>query len=121
MTTFDALRLGLLTLSITLLTATPAIAEGESGGGAASLVPLILIMVIFYFLLIRPQQKKLKEHKSMVETLSKGDAIITSGGIYGSIHAVKEDHLMIDIADNVRIKVKRDTISEVANKDSDSN
>ena len=85
--------------------------EEMAGGGLASLVPLVLIMVIFYFLLIRPQQKKLKEHKTMVSELKKGDKVITGGGIYGTIAEVKEGFIKLDIADGVRIKVRSDTIS----------
>ncbi|MDQ6996912.1 MAG: preprotein translocase subunit YajC [Mariprofundus sp.] len=94
---------------------TPAYAEAAPsdgvGGGFASLIPLVLIMVIFYFLLIRPQQKKLKEHRSLVEQLKKGDTIITGGGLYAKVIDVKDDTLKVEIADGVRIKVKRDTIA----------
>ena len=89
-------------------------AEGAAsvGGseGFASLIPLILIMVIFYFLLIRPQQKKLKEHKAMVEATKKGDSVITAGGIIAKVTDVKDDTLTVEIADGVKVKVKRDTI-----------
>jgi preprotein translocase subunit YajC len=67
-------------------------------------------MVIFYFLLIRPQQKRAKEHKAMVESLKKGDKIITNGGIYAQVIDVKENFLKVEIADNVRIKMKRDAV-----------
>ena len=108
----NSLRL-LGAIIITMATATNAYAaEAEAaGGGLASLVPLILIMVIFYFLLIRPQQKKIKEHKSMVAELKKGDKVVTGGGIYGTIAEVKEGFIKVDIADGVRVKVKSDTIS----------
>jgi preprotein translocase subunit YajC len=83
---------------------------GNGSEGFASLIPLLLIMVIFYFLLIRPQQKKLKEHKAMVESTKKGDSVITAGGIIGTVKDVKDDILVIEIADGVKVKVKRDTI-----------
>ncbi len=91
---------------------TPALAEGAQaqGGGFASFVPLILIMVIFYFLLIRPQQKRVKEHRNVIEALKKGDKVITGGGFYGTVTDVKEDFMKVEIADGVRVKVKRDTI-----------
>ncbi|MDQ6997984.1 MAG: preprotein translocase subunit YajC [Mariprofundus sp.] len=91
----------------------PAFAEAATGGsgGFASLIPLVLIMVIFYFLLIRPQQKKLKEHRNLVDELKKGDNILTGGGLYGKVIDVKEDILKVEIADGVRINVKRDTIA----------
>ncbi|MDT8376572.1 MAG: preprotein translocase subunit YajC [Mariprofundaceae bacterium] len=85
-------------------------AASASDAGFASLVPLILIMAVFYFLLIRPQQKKLKEHKAMVEATKKGDSVITGGGIIGKVSDVKDDILTIEIADGVKVKVRRDTI-----------
>jgi len=96
---------------------TPAFAEApaaDASGGFASLIPLVLIMVIFYFLLIRPQQKKLKEHRGLIDELKKGDTVITGGGFYGKVMDVKDDILKIDIADGVRVKVKRDTIIGLA-------
>ncbi len=86
-------------------------ADAGSSGGFASLIPLILIMVIFYFLLIRPQQKKLKEHRNLVDELKKGDSVLTAGGLYGKVIDVKDDVLKIEIADGVRVNVKRDTIA----------
>ena len=81
-----------------------------SGSGFAQFVPLILIFVIFYFLLIRPQQKKVKEHKAMVESLKKGDKIVTSGGITGTIsRVVDNDKIEVEIADNVTVEVIRGT------------
>jgi len=88
-------------------------AEGTAASaseGFASLIPLLLIMVIFYFLLIRPQQKKLKEHKAMVEATKKGDSIVTAGGIIGKVTDTKDEVLTVEIAEGVRVKVKRDTI-----------
>jgi len=95
---------------------TPAYAAAGSftGSGFTSLVPLVVIMVIFYFLLIRPQQKKLKEHRSLVEQLKKGDKIITGGGLYAKVTDVKDDTLKVEIADGVRIQIKRDTIVGLA-------
>ncbi|MES0371745.1 MAG: preprotein translocase subunit YajC [Mariprofundaceae bacterium] len=83
---------------------------GGASEGFASLIPLVLIMVIFYFLLIRPQQKKLKQHKAMVEATKKGDSVITAGGILATVKDVKDDILTVEIADGVKVKVKRDTI-----------
>ena len=92
-----------------------AMAAGEgAGGGIASLIPLILIIVIFYFLLIRPQQKRLKAHQAMISELKKGDKVVTSGGIIGSIHDVSEDTVRVEIAEKVRVTVKRDTITSLA-------
>ncbi len=86
----------------------------EQGSGAAlfsSLLPLILIFVIFYFLLIRPQAKRAKEHKKFLENLKKGDKIITGGGIYGVIESIDQNTAVVKIAENVKIKVSRNTIA----------
>jgi preprotein translocase subunit YajC len=85
----------------------PGGGAGQSGPGGllGSLIPLILIFVIFYFLLIRPQQKRTKEHKAMIDSLKKGDKIVTSGGIYGVIEAVGTNTVTIKISENVRIKI----------------
>lgn len=80
-------------------------APGGAGGLLGSIVPLVLIFVIFYFLLIRPQQKKAKEHKSMIGNLKKGDKIITSGGIYGVIEDVRTNTLTVKIGENIKIKI----------------
>ncbi len=78
---------------------------GGAGGMLGSLIPLVLIFVVFYFLLIRPQQKRAKEHKSMLDNLKKGDKIITSGGIYGVIESVGTNTVTIKIGENVKIKL----------------
>ena len=78
--------------------------------GIGQFIPLILIFVIFYFFLIRPQQKKVKEHKAMVESLKIGDKIVTSGGITGTIsRVVDNDKIEVEIADNVTVEVIRGT------------
>ena len=87
-----------------------AAAQGGSGG-FASFIPLILMFVIFYFLLIRPQQKKTKEHKQMIESLKTGDRIITSGGLHGRITGVSDSTLTVEIAEKVRVKVNRGNVS----------
>ena len=76
--------------------------------GISSLIPLVLIFVIFYFFLIRPQQKKVKEHKKMVESLKRGDKVITSGGIVGSIERIIDnDNFEVLISDNVKVEIIR--------------
>ena len=78
--------------------------------GIGQFIPLILIFVIFYFFLIRPQQKKVKEHKAMVEGLKNGDKIVTSGGITGTIsRVIDNDKIEVEIADNVTVEVIRGT------------
>ena len=94
-------------------------AGGAAGAGAAlsSFLPLILIFLIMYFLLIRPQQKKLKDHKAMVEALRRGDQVLTAGGIIGKVTKVGDDAaLEVEIADGVKVKVARHTITQVMNK-----
>ena len=78
--------------------------------GIGQFIPLILIFVIFYFFLIRPQQKKVKEHKAMVESLKKGDKVVTSGGITGTIsRVIDNDKVEVEIADNITVEVIRGT------------
>ena len=81
-----------------------------SGQGIAQFIPLILIFVIFYFFLIRPQQKKVKEHKAMVEGLKRGDKVITSGGITGTIERIIDnDKVEVEIAENVKVEIVKAT------------
>ena len=88
-----------------------------SGSGFAQFVPLILIFVIFYFFLIRPQQKKIKEHKLMVSALKRGDEVITSGGIIGKVERILgEDKIDLIISDNVSVQVVQSTIQGLTNK-----
>ena len=77
-------------------------------------IPLILIFVIFYFLLIRPQQKRIKEHKAMVDALSRGDNVVTAGGIVGKVARIVDgDKAEIQISENVSVQVIKSTISQV--------
>ena len=88
-----------------------------SGSGLAQFIPLILIFVIFYFFLIRPQQKKIKEHKLMVSNLKRGDEVVTSGGIVGKIDRVlDDDKIDITIAENVTVQVIKSTVSSLLNR-----
>lgn len=89
---------------------------GGSGGGfdLVQLAPLALIFVVFYFLIIRPQQKKAKDHKSMIEALRRGDKIVTSGGIVGTVAKVTDDReIVLEIAEGVRVRAMRGMIAEV--------
>ena len=80
------------------------------GSGIGQFIPLILIFVIFYFFLIRPQQKKVKEHKAMVQALKRGDKVITSGGITGTVERIIDnDKVEVEIADNVKVEIIRST------------
>lgn len=100
---------------------TPAYAQAAGAAGAgsafASFLPLVLIFAIMYFLLIRPQQKKMKEMKAMVDALRRGDQVLTQGGIICKVHKVGDDGVLeVEIAEGVRVKVLKHTIAQVMNK-----
>jgi preprotein translocase subunit YajC len=76
----------------------------------------VLLIVIFYFLLIRPQQKRQKEHKAMVEAIKKGDEVVTSGGIFGKIAEVGDNFILLDAADNLQLKVQKQAVATVMPK-----
>ena len=88
----------------------------SQGGTLELILPLLLMFGIFYFLLIRPQQKKAKEHKSMVEALGKGDEIITNGGLLAKITDVDENFLTCQIADKVEVRIQRHAVTSVLPK-----
>ena len=75
-----------------------------------SFLPLLLIIVVFYFFMIRPQMKKQKDLRKYRESLQKGDKVITTGGIYGKINALKDNHIIVEIDDNVKIKIDKSAI-----------
>jgi len=91
--------------------------EADGPAGLLSLVPFILIFVIFYFLLILPQQRKQKEHKKMLEALKKGDKIITSSGIWGTINRLDKETATVQIDDSTRVKIQRENITKVRTTD----
>ena len=100
---------------------TPAYAQAAGGAAANPIMqflPLILIFAIMYFLMIRPQQKKAKEHKAMVEALRRGDQVITQGGVIGKVSRVKEgeNEVEVEIADGVKVRIVKSTIVQVLNK-----
>lgn len=84
-----------------------------AGGMFGALMPLVLIFVIFYFLLILPQRRKQKEHREMVRNLKKGDKIITTGGIYGTITKLKKNYVEIEAANQVKLRVQRSCVSQL--------
>ena len=89
-----------------------------SGSGFAQFIPLILIFVIFYFFLIRPQQKRVKEHKIMTQNLKRGDEVITSGGIIGTVERVLEDdRIELSISEGVKVQVIKNTIQSHLKKE----
>ena len=86
--------------------------SGE-GGGASFFLMMGLIFVIFYFLLIRPQQKQAKQHREMIAALKKGDKIVSTGGLYGTITGLKDDVVIMEIAPKVRVKISRASVSRL--------
>ncbi len=91
-------------------------AQGPGGAQASpfiSFVPLILIVAVFWFFLIRPHQKKQKEHQQMVSNLKKGDRIVTTGGIFGTVIKVGDDRMTVEIADKVRVQLERNQVSRM--------
>ena len=95
-------------------------AAGAPAGGAfdmISLLPIVGIFVVFYFLLIRPQQKKMKEHKAMIGSVRRGDRVVTGGGIYGLVTKVRGDNeIEVEIAENTRVRVVKATVADVRAK-----
>ena len=95
-----------------------AYAMGAPGGGQGgsqfmSFLPIIFIFIIFYFLLIRPQQKRGKEHRALLENIKVGDVVLTTGGIYGKITGIQDNKITLEISDKVRVKVNRGNIAGV--------
>ena len=97
-----------------------AMAEGSSagsaGGGAEQLFIMVAIFAVFYFLLIRPQTKRAKEHRQMVSELSKGDEVITNGGVYGKLTKVSDDYVEVEIAENTTVRLQRQAIASILPK-----
>jgi len=92
---------------------------GAAGGGQSaltSMIPLVIMFAIFYFLLIRPQQKKAKEHKALLEALKKGDQVITAGGMHGKVSAVDDNVVTLEVANNVNIKFNKGHIAAIIDK-----
>ena len=89
---------------------------GGAGGGMAAfqqIIPLVFMFAIFYFLLIRPQQKKAKEHKALLEAMKKGDNVITAGGVHGKVTAVDNELVTLEVANNVNIKITKSYIAAI--------
>ena len=107
-------------ISISELFISNAYAEGGAaapqGGGFMEFLPLIALLAVFYFLILRPQQKRAKEHKALIEALQKGDEVVTIGGILGKVTKVGDDNVAVEIADNVVIQVQKAAIQNVLPK-----
>lgn len=89
-------------------------APASSGSGMQGILMMVLIFVVFYFFMIRPQQKRQKEIKKQREAMKTGDAVVTSGGIYGKVRDIKDNTVTIEIAENVRIKVDKNSVFATA-------
>lgn len=97
---------------------TPAYAQGAAGGGDFffQILPFLLIFVIMYFMLIRPQQRRVREHREMVAALRRGDTVVTGGGLVGKVTKVDDAEVEVQVAQGVKVKVVRSTITDVRNK-----
>jgi preprotein translocase subunit YajC len=91
-------------------------AAADPTGGLMGLLPIILMFVVLWFLMIRPQMKKAKEHKTMVEALAKGDEVVTQGGVAGRITKIGENFIGVEVADNIEIMVQRQAVATVLPK-----
>ena len=112
-------KLFLVLMSVAVLS-TNSFADGAQAGGASAfggLMPLLIIFVFFYLFLIRPQQKQRKEHQKMLDALQKDDKIITSGGMHAVVVSVNGDTVEAKIADNVRVKLVKGTITSIVKAD----
>ncbi len=96
----------------------PQGAQGQ-GSGLIGFLPLVLIFVIFYFLIIRPQQKRAKDHKNMLDNLKKGDKVVLSGGEYGVVEEVRPNSVTVKIAENVRVKYGKAYVAAIRESDED--
>ena len=94
-------------------------AAGGGAGGFLSLIPFLLIFVIFYFLLIRPQQQKQEQQQTLLDAIKKGDKVVTTSGIWGTITNLGKDTVTLQIADNTKIKMQRENISRLRTEDED--
>jgi preprotein translocase subunit YajC len=94
----------------------PAAAEGGLGSSLMSFLPLILMFVVLYFIMIRPQMKRQKEHKAMVEALAKGDEVVVAGGLLGRVSKIADNYLHVEVASGVEIQVQRVSVIQVLPK-----
>ncbi|KAF1019812.1 MAG: Sec translocon accessory complex subunit YajC [Paracidovorax wautersii] len=95
----------------------PAAAEsGSLLGSLTGMAPLVLMFVVLYFIMIRPQMKRQKEHRAMIEALAKGDEVVTSGGLFGRVTAIGEGQLTLEISSGVEVQVQRGAVTQVLPK-----
>jgi preprotein translocase subunit YajC len=106
-------------ISISQLFISNAYADGAAapqGGGFMEFLPLVALVAVFYFLILRPQQKRSKEHKTLIESLQKGDEVVTAGGALGRVEKVGDDYVAVAVADSVVIQVQKVAIQTVLPK-----
>jgi preprotein translocase subunit YajC len=96
----------------------PAFAQGapSAGGGMESIILIVLMFAVLYFLMIRPQMKRAKEHKTLLEALQKGDEVITAGGLVGRISKINENYVTLEVSSNVEVQVQRPAVQLVLPK-----
>lgn len=99
-------------------TAPAAAAGGDMQSSLMSMLPLVLMFVVLYFVMIRPQMKKQKEHRSMIDALSKGDEVVTVGGVFGKVTKLAEGNLSLEIANGVEVQLQRSAVVQVLPKGS---
>jgi preprotein translocase subunit YajC len=97
-------------------TAPAAAAGGDMQSSLMSMLPLVLMFVVLYFVMIRPQMKKQKEHRAMIEALAKGDEIVTAGGLLGKVNKLGDSYLTIEVANGVEMQVQRSAVVQVLPK-----
>lgn len=110
----------LFAITATLMTATAAFADGAAAGQSnpvAAFFPLIIFVVIFYFFVLRPQKKRQKTHDNLVNSLQRGDRVVTAGGFYAIVREVKEDSVIIDLAEGLPVRIAKGSISAKINPD----
>ena len=94
----------------------PAAAGGSTESTLFSILPLVLMFVVLYFIMIRPQMKRQKEHKAMIEAVAKGDEVVTAGGLLGKVSKLGESYVSLEVAGNVEVQVQRTAITQVLPK-----
>jgi preprotein translocase subunit YajC len=98
--------------------AAPAAAGGDASSSLFSLLPLVLMFVVLYFVMIRPQMKRQKEHKAMIDALAKGDEVVTAGGLLGKVSKMGDQYLGIEVSGNVEVQIQRSAVVQVLPKGS---
>jgi preprotein translocase subunit YajC len=96
----------------------PAAAGGDMGSSLMSMLPLVLMFVVLYFVMIRPQMKKQKEHRAMIDALAKGDEVVTAGGMLGKVSKLGDSNLGLEVANGVEVQIQRSAVVQVLPKGS---